>query len=42
MECDVIIFDDKGNDISECWVIREIPLKINKLKKLEYLKHLTL
>ncbi|HEY8935354.1 MAG TPA: leucine-rich repeat domain-containing protein [Cyclobacteriaceae bacterium] len=38
MDCDYIQVDEKGNDITKCWAIREIPKEIKKLKKLETLE----
>ncbi len=38
MDCDYRIRDDKGNDITKCWMIGEIPSKIKNLKKLEFLQ----
>jgi len=37
MDCDYIVLDDNGNDITKCWMIKEIPTKISRLKQLEYL-----
>ena len=38
MDCDFIELDDQGNDITKCWMIKEIPLKISTLKNLESLQ----
>jgi Leucine-rich repeat (LRR) protein len=38
MDCDYMTLDDKGNNITECWMISEIPSKISNLKNLEYLQ----
>lgn len=38
MDCDYIQLDEDGNDITECWMIKEIPPMIKKLKNLEYLQ----
>jgi hypothetical protein len=37
MDCDYREADSKGNDITQCWMIREIPVKISNLKELEVL-----
>jgi Leucine-rich repeat (LRR) protein len=37
MDCDYRVLDDKGSDITKCWMIIEIPSQIKKLKKLESL-----
>ena len=38
MDCDYRLSDENGNDITECWMISEIPLQIKNLKKLEQLR----
>jgi hypothetical protein len=38
MDCDYKLLDDKGNDITECWMIKEIPRQIRNLKNLETLQ----
>jgi len=37
-DCDFIVTDDEGNDITECWMLGEIPKEIANLNKLEYLQ----
>ena len=37
MDCDYKILDNNGSDITECWMIREIPAQIENLKNLEVL-----
>lgn len=38
MDCDYREVDDKGNDITKCWMISEIPPQIKNLKQLETLQ----
>lgn len=38
MDCDYKDTDDKGNNITKCWMITEIPSKIKNLKQLETLQ----
>ncbi len=38
MDCDYRVMDDKGKDITKCWMIVEIPPKIKNLKQLETLQ----
>jgi leucine-rich repeat protein SHOC2 len=38
MDCDYKEVDSKGNDITQCWMIKEIPGKIRDLKNLETLQ----
>jgi hypothetical protein len=38
MDCDYRVIDDKGNDITKCWAISEIPSQIKNLKQLETLE----
>jgi Leucine-rich repeat (LRR) protein len=37
MDCDYRELDEKGNDITKCWGLREIPKEIGNLKDLETL-----
>ena len=36
-DCDYVEVDNKGNDITRCWMINEIPSQIKNLKQLETL-----
>ncbi len=38
MDCDLKKIDEKGNDVTECWALREIPTSIKNLNELEYLQ----
>ncbi|MDB5256168.1 MAG: disease resistance protein TAO1-like isoform [Chitinophagaceae bacterium] len=38
MDCDYRVSDDQGNDITQCWMIYEIPPEIKRLKHLESLR----
>ncbi len=38
MDCDYREVDDKGNDITKCWMISEIPPQIKNLNQLETLQ----
>ncbi len=38
MDCDYREVDDKGNDITKCWMINEIPVQIKNLKQLKTLQ----
>lgn len=38
MDCDYRVTDDRGNDITKCWMIIEIPSQIKNLKQLETLQ----
>jgi hypothetical protein len=38
MDCDYKKFDEKGNDITKCWAIAEIPAEIKNLINLEILE----
>lgn len=37
MDCDYIEFDYNGNDLTTCWMVKEIPSIISNLTELEYL-----
>jgi len=38
MDCDYVITDENGKDITQCWMIHKIPPQIKNLKKLESLR----
>jgi Leucine-rich repeat (LRR) protein len=38
MDCDYKVLDEKGNDVTRCWMIAVIPSEIRNLKKLEVLE----
>jgi len=38
MDCDYIILDDNGEEVKDCWMIREIPRRIKGLQELEHLE----
>lgn len=37
MDCDYRVTDSKGNDVTQCWMIRSIPPEISNLKELREL-----
>jgi Leucine-rich repeat (LRR) protein len=38
MDCDYKVMDEKGNDVTRCWMIEVIPTEIRNLQKLEVLE----